>query len=177
MRVLERNLSAAGYTVINIHYPSRAKSIERIAEEHLQPVVQSIIITDNTKIHFITHSMGGIIVRHFLATNPLAALGKVIMLAPPNTGSYLANWLSVLPLSENVFGPAIAQLQTHSTSFVNLLPIPHYSVHVIAGKYDGKVPIKNTALSNQAAVTLVPRTHPFIMNAPEVYSIIREQLK
>lgn len=176
MKTLEHNLSALGYRVINVQYPSRKKSIQRIADEHLLPAIQNAITKKNIKIHFVTHSMGGIVVRYFLTKYTLDNLGKVIMLAPPNHGAKLADWFGSIVFLKSFFGPALQQLQTHHKSLPNTLDAPTYEVGIVAGKYDGKVPLKNTHLPRMADFLIVPRVHTCIMNADEVVLAIKNFL-
>ena len=87
----------------------------------------------NAKIHFVTHSLGGILVRAYLQTKPIDNLGNVVMLGPPNKGSHIVDKLGRLPGFKWVNGPAGLQLGTDAQSVPNQLGPAHFNVGVIAG--------------------------------------------
>jgi len=116
--------------------------------------------------------MGGIIVRYFLANNKLENLGRVVMLAPPNKGTKLADFVSKFSIANEILGPALKQLKTDKESLPNSLPSPKYEVGIIAGKYDYKAPTESTTLKNMKSFLLVPRVHTHIMEADEVIRAI-----
>jgi len=177
MKKLEKVLNKDGYQPININYPTRNDKIEDIVEKYLKTELKEKCLDRNRKINFITHSMGGILVRYFLASNKLDNLGKVIMLAPPNKGSETANKWANRKIGKYILGPAISQLTSFKNSFVNNLPKPSYELGIIAGKYDGKVSIEKTQLEGAKDFLIVPRFHTFIMNANEVTAAIELFLK
>ena len=115
----------------------------------------------------VTHSMGAILVRYLLSIEPIEQLDKVVMIAPPNRGSVLADEL-IQGREKYVEGFALPQLSTSEHSFVNTLPQPDYTVGVIAGKYDKKVSVDRTTLDTMTAFIIVPRHHTWIVNAKEV---------
>jgi hypothetical protein len=182
---LERRLKQDHYWVVNQGYDSREKPIAE-----LTPVVASSITACQqrhaTPIHFVTHSLGGILVRSYFQQNkPTEDIGKVVMLAPPNHGSEIVDryrqkfWFKW-------FGPAAQQLGTHADSLPNrLLPIA-LPVGVIAGDYatnplfkdlfpganDGTVSVASTRLNNMQDFIVVDRGHTFIMNSAMVYQQI-----
>lgn len=168
MRKMEKALSAEGYEVVRVNYPSRKGRIEDFSEIHLFSIIQEKCPNPERTIHFVTHSMGGLIVRYFLSQHDLQNMGKLVMLAPPNHGSMYANMLTKIPFTQFFFGPALEQLQTGDKRFSNNLPEPHYDVGVIAGKYDEKVSIKNTQIDLMKDFLVVPRMHTHIMNARKV---------
>ena len=98
MAIPQLRLKSAGFDVINIHYPSRSKPIEQLAAAVHSELGRKI--EDHARrVHFLTHSLGGIVVRALLSRHKLHAnLGQVVMLAPPNQGSQLANRLGDKPL-------------------------------------------------------------------------------
>ncbi|EKD43776.1 MAG: hypothetical protein ACD_72C00122G0004 [uncultured bacterium] len=177
MKTLEESLLKDGYEVINIDYPSKTKTIEDISSVFLKQIIVDKCPDKKKKIHFVTHSMGGIIVRHFLAENKLKNLGRVVMLAPPNQGSKMANVFSKIELTNHVAGPALKQLTTHKKSLPKSIAKPDYDVGVIAGKFDGKVSAKFTKLDGMKDFLVVPSAHSFIMEWRDVIEAVKNFIK
>ncbi len=168
MQGLAGSLSDIGYESLNINYPSRSDTIENLSQEYILAAVKQFCGDTRRKIHFVTHSMGGMMVRYFLSQNQLPNLGRVVMLAPPNQGSKYADRWSKLPLSSLIFGQALAQMTSDTNSMPNTLPEPDYEVGVIAGQKDGKVTIEQTKLSKMSDFLIVSEKHTFIMNSNKV---------
>jgi len=177
MRKIEEILSKEGYCVINLDYPSRKEKIENLSNNYLKKILGEKCPDQDKKIHFVSHSMGGIIVRYFLANNKLKNLGRVVMLAPPNKGTKLADFLSKSSIINKILGPALKQLKTDKKSLPNLMPTPQYDVGIIAGKYDKKAPVEYTKLKNMKDFLIVPKAHTYIMNADNVITAIKNFLK
>ncbi len=180
MRALEGNLSGLGFHVINIDYPSSKYPIEYLAEYVRNEVRRRC--TDEEKIHFVTHSLGGIVLRYYLKEHQLHNLGRVVMLSPPNQGSELVDNLRDNILFKIVTGPSGQQLGTDSSSVpITLGPVdfelgiiagnrslnPIFS-HLIPGEDDGRVSVERSKVEGMADFLIVPHVHPFIMNSPEV---------
>lgn len=177
MQKLADSLAEAGYEVINLNYPSKKEKIEDLANNYLYPCLLEKCPDKKKKIHFVAHSMGGIIVRYFLAHYKIQNLGKVVLLATPNQGTKLADYLSRSSLINFVMGPALEQLKTTDKSLPKLLPPPNYEVGIIAGKYDEKVPRDSTKLKNMKDFILIPSLHTNIMNSPRVIQAVKKFLK
>ena len=182
MAVLDKPLTGAGFTVVNVGYPSRKHPIEKLAPMAMEHGIKECRRRDARVIHFVTHSLGGILVRYYLADHRLPELGRVVMLAPPNKGSEIANELGSVPGLGSLGGPAGLQLGTGKDSIPLKLGPPWYEVGVIAGTRsinpifsaiipeidDGKVSVENAKLEGMVDFVALPHTHTFIMRSSDV---------
>ena len=132
MARMDQNLRNQGYSVSNIDYPSREDTIEELVEGSVREVVEKVS-TETEKIHFITHSMGGILARYYLKQYPLPNVGRVVMLSPPNQGSELVDRFINIPLYKTINGPAGLQLSTDPDSLPNRLGPVNFELGVISG--------------------------------------------
>ncbi len=126
-------LAAYGYRVINVDYPSRSAEISSLAQHYIAAALKKCAPPDIKKIHFLTHSMGGILLRDYLSGFSIDKLGRVVMLAPPNQGSEIVDKLGGWKLFYYLNGPAGLQLGTDKSSVPNRLGPVNFSVGVIAG--------------------------------------------
>lgn len=182
MDKLEAAFHARGYRVANVDYPSRKRPIEELAEIAVEQGLRQCSTSPAEKIHFVTHSLGGIILRYHLAHNQLPNLGRVVMLAPPNKGSEVVDNLSDVPGFSLINGPAGSQLGTDEASIPSRLGPVTYPVGIIAGtrtinpllsRYlpnpdDGKVSVESTKVEGMSDFIQFPVSHPFIMRAKTV---------
>ena len=126
---------------------------------------------ENTRIHFVTHSLGGIIARLALANFANPKIGRMVMTAPPNQDSAKANEVSRIPFASKLLKP-LAELKNEKDSFVKAVPVPNMEIGVIAGLRDGKVKVEESHISGEKAHLTVDCRHSFIMNIKDVKEAI-----
>ena len=191
MSRLEQYLKSLGYSTINLAYPSTTKTIEAIAETHLAHAVRDCEAQRAGKIHFVGHSLGGLIVRQYLQQHLVPAGSRLVMLSPPNQGSALVDLLMQVPLYEWIFGPAGQEIGRGLESVVKRLKPVEIDIGVIAGNLsinllfsafmegpgDGMVSVKSTMLPEMRDFIVVPNTHTFIMRDPLVMRQVAHFLK
>ena len=192
MLKVEAALQKRGYQTYNCNYPSRTQPIQLLSETFISRAIDYCETTYSpNRIHFVTHSMGGILTRYYLSQHALSNLGRVVMLAPPNAGSELVDRLSGLQLFRFINGPAGKQLGTTESSLPNSLGAVDYEVGIIAGnkslnalasaligtENDGKVSTNSARLDGMADYIVLPYTHTFMMNRQEVIDQILKFLK
>ena len=179
----------SGFAVSNVQYPSTKYPIEELAPLAVEAGLAECP-ADSVK-HFVTHSLGAILIRYYLEQTEISNLGRVIMLAPPNKGSQVIDSLRHFPGFKAIHGPAVLQLGTDEESVPLMLGAVDYEVGVIAGtrtfnpilsQYlpnpdDGKVSVENTKVEGMTDFVMLPVSHPFIMKSPiaiaHAYAFIR----
>jgi triacylglycerol lipase len=177
MKRLEWTLARAGYQIVNVSYPSRRFSVQRLAEEYLHEAIAETISAQSGKVHFVTHSMGGIVLRQYLSNHPMKNLGSVVMLAPPNQGSEVADSFKRNVIGRWILGPGGCELGTASTDLPKQLVAIHFDLGVIVGNRsfnpllsrilhgpnDGKVSVKSAQVEGMSHFLVVPNSHTWMM--------------
>lgn len=193
---IENALSTDGYIVANIGYKSRSASIQKLAPLAVTRGLEHCEREDESKgdgevitaIHFVTHSLGGILIRYYLAGNEIEKLGRVVMLAPPNQGSKVVDHWRAIPGYALLNGPAGDQLGVGPESIPLSLGAVEFELGVIAGDRsinpilslslnnpdDGKVSVESTKVEGMKDFIQVSSTHTFIMSSKIVIQQIRQ---
>ncbi len=183
MVYIAERLVETGYHVVNIPYPSRKHNIDYLVEDLRKRLAECCLNTES-RLHFVTHSLGGILVRAYLSNNRPENLGRVVMLSPPNKGSDVVDFFDEYRLFTYFFGQAAAELGTDPNSLPNRLGPADFEVGIITGdrtidpisswiidgNNDGKVSIEQAKLEGMAAFQVVHVSHAFIMKDPWVVS-------
>ena len=189
MNKMELALQEEGYKVINFDYPSTRYNIARLAKDYLPKAISQC--DANSTINFVTHSLGGIVLRQYLSAHKLDVLGRVVMLGPPNKGSEVVDMLKNLPGFKLINGPAGLELGTDENSVPSSLEAVTYPVGVVAGSSsinlvlsqmlpnpdDGKVSVERTKVDGMSDHIVLPVAHPFLMTNDEVIGQVKNFLK
>jgi pimeloyl-ACP methyl ester carboxylesterase len=178
-RRMQTAMDASGFATLNLDYASRRKALESLAED-IHPAIELFAVGIEGSIHFVGHSMGGLLARAYLARYRPKRLGRVVMLGTPNSGSEIADRLkNVLPYRA-WFGPAGQQLiTTRDATLDAILPPVDYPVGVIAGDrsiypissvflpkpHDGRVSVENTRLDGMVDHIVINASHPSLVRS------------
>jgi pimeloyl-ACP methyl ester carboxylesterase len=176
-RKMQTALEGCGFATLNLDYASRRNALEALAED-IHPAIQRFTEGVDGSVHFVCHSMGGLLARVYIARYRPTRLGRVVMLGTPNSGSEIADRLRHLRPYRAFFGPAGQQLGTQRNEAANaLFPPVDYPVGIIAGNrsiypitsallpkpHDGRVSVANTKLDGMADHTVIRTSHPWLV--------------
>lgn len=179
LRKLEEALKSSGFATCNLDYPSRKKSLHDLAAE-INPAIMNFAEKIGP-IHFVGHSMGGLLIRVYLAKYRPVRLSRVVMLGTPNGGSEVADLLKGLSIYRAFYGPAGLQLLTGQDQTLACLPPLDYEVGVIAGTRsidpissffvlpkpnDGRVSVQSSKLAGMADHMTIKASHTRLPGHP-----------
>jgi len=172
----------SGWTVLNVTYPSTRASVGDHAV-----ALRSIVahLDDAQEIHFVAHSLGNLVIRHYLADHAAAHQGRsdprirrIVMLGPPNHGSRMAQTLSGNLIFDNTLGTSAQQLAHRWEELAPHLAVPACEFGIIAGGKgnsvgfnpllggddDGTVKVSETKLAGANDFVLVDVLHSSMMS-------------
>lgn len=185
-------LRFCGYRVVRVGYPSHRVSIADAVQKHINPALERLEIEEGAQVHFVTHSLGGIVFRAWAAQrDPAFPLGRAVLLAPPNQGSQIIDELRQWGWVRWLLGPVSAELGTDAASTPNKLgPLPPGTGIIMGNKdtlpvfrrflgaeSDGVVTIASSHGEGEADFTLLPTNHATIILQPAVFRAVNRFLK
>ena len=177
MRPLATAINGGGYMTVNVDYPSRGGTVDELVPMAVDIGLAECRESGARRIHFVTHSLGGILLRYAHQHDPISDLGRVVMLAPPNTGSEVVDKTKGIPGSTMIAGRALMQLGTDEDSVPAQLGPVDFELGIIAGTGsmnpwmsamlpdpdDGKVSVARTRLPGMSDFLIVDDDHHFIL--------------
>ena len=190
MNEMEQRLTDEGYFVANIDYPSRKEEILKLSDIAVGDGLNLCRKNNSSPVNFVTHSLGGILVRQYYKNHSPENIKRVVMLGPPNNGSEVVDSLKNMPGYELLNGPAGMQLGTEGTSIPKSLGAVNFELGVIAGTKsinlilstflpnpdDGKVSVESAKVDGMCGFVALPVTHPFLMKNEKVINEVIEFL-
>jgi pimeloyl-ACP methyl ester carboxylesterase len=187
MKHVERSLARRGYNVVNITYPAFWVPVERLADEYLHRALARRVPQDTRRVHFATHSMGGILLRQYLASHRVENLGRVVMVGPPNQGSEKADLFKSCALVRWLAGPNLSRLGTGPDDLPQKIGAVNFEAGIIAGDRplfgsiwkhttpsDGIVAVESAKVAGMKDFTIVHCSHTFMVSRRDTFEQIGE---
>ncbi len=177
MKRLEHHLKKRGYHVVNITYPSTRLPVNELSGNWLRALLEKDLPASAARIHFVTHSLGGIVLRQYLSNHHLEKLGRVVMLAPPNHGSEIIDRLKANRLARHWLFPSHYELGTDPAGLPQRLGPIHFECgvisgdrsvnpflsHALSGPNDGKVTLESAKVEGMHDFLVLHSTHTWLM--------------
>lgn len=189
MKRLMNYLSKAGFKVIGLSYPSRTRLLPEIAKMVAKQI--TLLSDPKEQIHFVAHSMGGIVVRQLFRDYPeiQKRIGRVVMLGAPNQGCEMAEVALRIPLGKKIGGKNLTFFSPKNSVF-NDFPLPP-ETGIIAGTVsanpfsslifdepnDGMVGVEKTKARGMKDWKALPVTHQGLIKEEKVFQQVVSFLK
>ncbi|MAZ44459.1 MAG: lipase [Legionellales bacterium] len=188
MSKLANALEEDGWAVYNLNYPTREGTLAQLLSIVRQQFIEKGLL-NLPDVNLVGYSLGGLIVRGLVNNTPELSVGRVVLLAPPNDGSEVADFHKNNPLFKWLFGPVGQQLTTHNEELNEILGpdlnIPEVGIiagcqtidplhsTLFEGPHDGKVSVFSTFLPGAKEHIVLPANHTFF---PQTTEVIQETL-
>ena len=184
---LEKYLKKHGYRVLNWNYPSTRKDLDALAV-----LLHKKLDEDGaTTYSFVTHSMGGIVVRTYLSKFSPKNVSRFVMIAPPNQGAFLADLLGGFTAFKLILGPAGQQLRRGENGKCADAGVPECEFGILAGgagltmgmnpivpgDNDLTVSVEATMLPGARDFAVLPYPHPVIQMMPRTCRYVENFLR
>jgi hypothetical protein len=190
MRSIASDLQDHGYKTVSVDYPSTQEKIPDLVHGYLLKSYEDCAQTGAQKIHLVSHSMGGVLIRQFLQSHTLPEGSKVVMLSPPNQGSELSEKFGDTWWYQWAVGPAGVSLSTKQSGIISKLEEIDEPVGIIAAyrnwslwpstwlpkPNDGTVSVESMKLPEMDDFILVNSGHAMMRFSDEVQNQIRQFL-
>lgn len=186
------SLWRSGYRVVSVRYPSRRVTVQEAVDEWLVPALERLVLEPGSRVHFVTHSLGGILFRAWARKRPSEfPLGRTVMLGPPNQGSEVLEALSRHRWVRRLLGPVVEELGANERSLPrqlgavppdtgiimgNRAVIPFFR-EILGPESDGIVTVAGGWVAGQADFMVTAADHTFMMWRPQVLQAVNRFLK
>ena len=191
LKRIEAALRADGYRTVNISYPSRELPFAQLVGEYIPAKLKRADVARAPHLHFVTHSMGSLLVRKLIQDARPANLGRVVMIGPPNHGSTAADQANESALLRKFLGGNLVRLGTGDDAIVRTLGPADFEVGIIAGKVpanpvfgrvlvgqnDGAVTVESARLEGMRDFLVVPYSHTLMLWRTAVVDQVRAFLR
>ncbi|MFP6763457.1 MAG: alpha/beta fold hydrolase, partial [Planctomycetaceae bacterium] len=188
MSRIKKRLTESGFVTIPFDYPSTQVDLDHCSE-YLDQVVKSL--HGIKQISFVTHSLGGLVVRNWLREHSDQRTRRLVMIGTPNKGAEMADKLQDWAAYRLILGPAGQQLISGGEGAISQLPVPKFEFAIIAGAKgtrdgynlmipgddDGTVTIRSAQLEGAADFMTLPVLHSFLPLNAEVIDCTDRFLK
>lgn len=180
MDPIARHLHNEGFHTVNLPYPSFRQGLDQITENIYQEL---ILHSKGGPIHFVTHSLGGIVLRKLLHELPREQTGRIVMLAPPNQGCEIIDWLDGYKPLKSLLGPAghalhrgkvdvpIIDITTDTAVIMGQRCAIPFFKRLLEPNNDGIVSVDSGKMEGINEFHVVDSDHTFITTEPEVMKI------
>ncbi|MEE9334842.1 MAG: alpha/beta hydrolase [Granulosicoccaceae bacterium] len=179
------------YIVANIDYPSRQFPISELAENTVPAGIQACLAAGASEVSFVTHSLGGIMLRYYAEQKTELDIHRAVLLGPPNHGSEVVDNMRDVPGYKWLNGPAGQQLGTDNASVPSSLGAVNFDTAVVAGTFsinlvlstylpdpdDGKVSVESSKVDNMCAHLQMDVSHPYLMKDDDIIAEVLNYLK